>query len=322
MGVMGQKKLRDFYKVYQQISAIPGVPIYKIADITKISRNTVSKYLMEMYRDTILIGPQIRMLPSPNYREYIYLLNFKNPFHFYQHVRGFPHILYHAMTFGDWNTMVITDRPIDVSHLVGYEETVFQGVRYHSYTPRTQHISWPKGIAECSARISRFTPHVEKKNRSLAPVLEWGEDQWKTYYAFKDNTRKTATTTLNKIGVRYETYVKWIENLETHCSVLTGFYPQGYQTYLTYCFFICTDYEQAVREIFSHLPTTPFIMEVGKNLMVFISVTLSGIKRKLFCLIYDMKTQGIIEDVSHAALIFQATSEFMPQMNHLSIPHI
>jgi hypothetical protein len=54
-------------------------------------------------------------------------------------------------------------------------------------------------------------------------------------------------------------------------------------------------------------------MEVGDNLLVFISVVLSSIKRKLFCCIYDMKTQGIIKDISHATLIFQAKSELMPQ---------
>jgi hypothetical protein len=54
-------------------------------------------------------------------------------------------------------------------------------------------------------------------------------------------------------------------------------------------------------------------MEVGDNLLVSISVALSSIKRTLFCSIYDMKTQGIIKDISHATLIFQAKSDPMPQ---------
>ncbi|MGC1119612.1 MAG: hypothetical protein WBA22_00840 [Candidatus Methanofastidiosia archaeon] len=313
MGVMRQRKPSDFHKIYAQISTVPGMPIYEIANTTRMSRNTVSKYLLEMYRDTVLIGPQIRVLPAPNYKEYVYLMNFKNPFHFYQNVKGFPHIIYHAMTFGDWNSMVITDGLMDFSHLIGYEETVFQGVRYHSYTPRTDYISWFKGFEECLTCISTFTPHNESKNRTPAPVLDWGEDQWKIYHAFKDNTRKTATTTLKNIGVRYETYVKWAEDLDTHCSFHTGFYPEGYQAYLTYCFLFSTDYEQTVKEIFSHFPTTPFIMEVGNHMLVFMSVVLSGIKRNLFCSLYDMKAQGIIRDFNHATLIFQAKSEPIPQ---------
>jgi glutaredoxin-related protein len=34
------------------------------------------------------------------------------------------------------------------------------------------------------------------------------------YYAFKSNTRKTATTTLKQIHVRYESYVEWIKDSE------------------------------------------------------------------------------------------------------------
>jgi hypothetical protein len=305
---MNQRKLHCFHKIYEQITSSPGMPIYEIATNTGISRNTVSKYLQEMVEDSVLIGPQLRLLPSSTYRQYVYLMNFKNPYHLYHNLSGFPHVLYHAMTFGDWNVMVITDNLVDFSQLVGFEEILFQGVRYHSYTPETAYISWSEGFERCSHQIEKFTPHKEYRNRTLAPALTWGEDQWKIYYAFKDNTRKTATTTLKKIGVRYEEYVTWMKDLKTHCTYHTGFYPDGYYTYLTYCFLFSTDYEQTVKNLFSSFPTTPFIMEVGDNILVFTNVVLSELKRKLFCCIYDMKTLGIIKTFNHASLIFQAAS--------------
>ncbi|MGC1119672.1 MAG: hypothetical protein WBA22_01145 [Candidatus Methanofastidiosia archaeon] len=309
MGVMRQKKTHCFHKIYEQINAVPGVSIYEIANNTGISRNTVTKYLTEMYEDTILVGPQIRVLPAPDYKEYVYLMNFRDPYHFYRNLNGFPHVLYHCMTFGDWNAMVITDRLIDFSQLKGYEKTVFQGVRYRSYTPKTDYILWGKSFEKFFERIAKFSSRGEHKNRTLAPVLDWGKDQWKMYYAFKDTTRKTATTTLKKIGVRYEEYVKWMEDIDIHCTFLTGFYLGGYQTYSTYCFLFSTDYEQTVKDLFSCFPTTPFIMEVGNQLMVFVSVVLSGIKRRFFCCIFDMKTQGIIKTFNHAAVIFQTSQQ-------------
>ncbi|MGC1120250.1 MAG: winged helix-turn-helix domain-containing protein, partial [Candidatus Methanofastidiosia archaeon] len=300
-------KLHCFHKIYEQITSSPGMPIYEIAANTTLSRNTVSKYLQEMIEDCVLLGPQLRLLPSSTHKEYVYLMNFRNPYHLYHNLSGFPHVLYHAMTFGDWNAMVITDQLIDFSQLVGFENILFQGVRYHSYTPETVCIPWSEGFERCSHQIKRFTPHTEYKNRTLPPALTWGEDQWKMYYAFKDTTRKTATTTLKKIGVRYEEYVTWMEDLKTHCTYHTGFYPEGYYTYLTYCFLFSTDYEQTVKDLFSSFPTTPFIIEVGNNILVFTSVILSELKRKLFCCIYDMKTQGIIKTFNHASLIFQTS---------------
>ncbi|MBU6998850.1 MAG: hypothetical protein HXS42_14440 [Theionarchaea archaeon] len=232
-------------------------------------------------------------------------MNFKDPSHVFTCLSGFPHVLYRAMTFGDWNTMVITDRLIDFSQLVGFKTMIFQGVRYHSYTPETPCISWSESFERCSHQIERFTPHNELKNRQLTPALTWNEDEWKMYCAFKNNTRKPATTTLQKIGVRYETYVTWMEDLNLHCAYHTGFYPEGYSTYLTYCFLFSTDYEKTVKDLFSSFPTTPFIMEVGNNIMIFASVVRSEVKRRLFCSIYDMKTQGIVKTFNHASLISQ-----------------
>ncbi|MGC1121075.1 MAG: winged helix-turn-helix domain-containing protein [Candidatus Methanofastidiosia archaeon] len=298
------RKTRNFHRIFEQIFEVPGIPIYEIAQKADLSRNTVSKYLQEMYEDHVLVGPQLRLLPAANYKEYVYLMNFKNPFHLFEGLREFPHVLYHGMTFGDWNAIVITDRLLDFSQLVGFETIVYQGVRYRSYTPRVDYLLWEKTFNRCADCIRTFTRRMEHKDRTLAPSLDWGEDQWKMYQAFRFNTRKTATTTLKRIGVRYETYVAWMEDLATHCTVHTGFYPEGYETYVTYCFLFSTEYEQSVRTLFSFFPTTPVIIEVGNQLMVFITVTLSGINRKLFCSIYDMKTQDIIRGFKQAVAVF------------------
>jgi hypothetical protein len=310
---MNQRKLHCYHKIYEQITLSPGIPIYEIAANTDISRNTVSKYLGEMDEDMVLIGPQIRMLPAPDYKEYIHLMNFKNPYFVFRNLHGFPHILWYAVTYGDWNFMVTTDRQIDFSQFPEYEETVYQGIRYHSATPRTEYISWAKSFEKAFDEIKTFNPHTEQTNRQTAPVLQWGEDEWKMYHAFKGNTRKTATTTLKQVHVRYESYVEWIRDLDTHCSVHTGFYPEGYPTYLTYCFLFSTSYEQTVKKIFSFLPTTPFFMEAGNQFMVFTTVTLSGIVRKLFSLVFDMKTQGIIRDSDYATLLFQTENDVLPK---------
>ncbi|MGC1122736.1 MAG: winged helix-turn-helix domain-containing protein [Candidatus Methanofastidiosia archaeon] len=167
-----EKKQRNFHKIYEQITLSPGIPIYEIAEKTGLSRNTVSKYLGEMYEDMVLVGPQIRMLPAPNYKEYIHLMNFKNPYYVFRNLHGFPHILWYALTYGDWNLMVITDRLVDFSPLAEYEKTVYQGIRYHSATPKTDYTLRGNSFEKAFHEIERFNPHREGKNRELAPVLD------------------------------------------------------------------------------------------------------------------------------------------------------
>jgi hypothetical protein len=305
MGKISQMKRKmNYHKIFEQIFEDPKESIYGISQKANLSRNTVSKYLRRMYAQEILIGPQIRMKPAPNYKEYVYLMNFKNPFQVFEGLKEFPHVLYHTMTFGDWNTMVVTDQLLDLSQLVGFQDMVRQGVRGRSYTPKVMFTEWEKGFSNAYDQINRFIPSTEYKERAIAPRLDWGEDEWKLFHAFKFNMRKKVTPTLRKIKVRYETYTKWIEDLETHCTIHVGFYPEGYQAYMTYCFLFSSDHERAVRSLFSHFPTTPFIVEMGNQLMVFANLRSSDLNRKMFCLIYDTDLKRMIKGYNQAVAVF------------------
>jgi hypothetical protein len=48
-------KLKRYHKIYEQVYANPVVFITDIAQNTGISRNTVAKYIKEMYKDHIFL---------------------------------------------------------------------------------------------------------------------------------------------------------------------------------------------------------------------------------------------------------------------------
>ena len=296
---------KNYFEIFEHIFETPSISIYDMSQIASLSRNTISKYLREMYIEDILVGPQIRMRPAPNYREYIYLMNFRNPFQVFEGLKQFPHVLYHVMTFGDWNIMAVTDRPLDFSKLVDFENMVRQAVRGHSYTPKVEYTAWDESFKKAYEEVNRFTQvRKEYKDRRLAPRLDWQEDEWKLYYAFKFNMRQKVTPLLRRINVRYETYTKWTESLETHSTIHVGFYPEGYRNYITYCFLFSSDHEDSVKSLFSLFPTTPFVLEMGNQLMVFVNMISSEITRKLFCTIYDMKRKEMIKGFNQAVAVF------------------
>ncbi|MBU7029154.1 MAG: hypothetical protein HXS48_19620 [Theionarchaea archaeon] len=306
MGKISQKeRMKNYYRIFEQIYGDPVMSLYDIAANTELSRNTVSKYLREMYAKSIIRGPSLRMKPTQTYREYVYLLNFSDPWKAFRGLKGFPHVVYHGLTCGDWNTMVITDRLLDLSKLVGSEAVIHQGVRYYSYTPKVGYTLWDESFANVYEQLDRFTPvETEYKDRRLTS-LDWSEDEWKMFHAF-NFMRKKVTPVLQKIKVRYEAYIKWMKTLHNHCTLHTGFYPQGYKIYLDYCFLLFTDYEKSVKSLFSLFPTTPFIMEVDTQLLVFINVSSSDVQRKLFCLLYDMKRKQMIKRFRHAVALFNS----------------
>ncbi len=306
MGKISQsERKRNYFKIYEQIFEEPTMSIFDIARNAKLSRNTTSKYLGEMYSRHILVGPQIRLDPAPNYKEYLYLMDFRSPFQVFEGLKGFPHVLYHVMTFGEWNIMAATDRPLDFSKLVGFERFVRQGIRGRSYTPKVEETTWNESVDQWVDQVAKFAPtQTEYKDRRLSPPLDWGEDEWKLYHAFKFNIRRKVTPTLRKIKVRYDIYTKWAETLQDHSTIHVGFYPDGYRNYMTYCFLFSSGYEESVKSLFSSFPTTPFIMEMGNQLMVFTNMISSKITRGLFCTIYDMKRKEMIKGFKQAVAVF------------------
>jgi DNA-binding Lrp family transcriptional regulator len=300
------KKVRNYFKIFEEVYEDPTAHISDIAENTGLARNTVSKYLREMYKKTIITGPSLSMKSAPNYREYIYFLKFEDPLMVYNGLETFPHVLYHAVTSGDWNTMIVTDQPLDFSKLIGFQEMVHHDVKYVTDTPKPKYTTWEESFHERHRSIEQFEPSIEHKNRNLATFLPWGNNEWKLFHAFQKNMRKKVSPVLRKIKVRYGAYTKWQEDLGEHCSFHTGFYPQGYSKYMHYCFLFSSNHEKSLRPIFSSFPTTSVVTELEDHLLVSTYVISSDVIRALLCIIYDMKAKRIITEFSHAVVLFHS----------------
>jgi hypothetical protein len=83
-----KKRLAAYYAIYDQMYENPGIPLYEIAQHTKIPRSTVSRYLAEMYASSVLKGPIICVKPAHNYWNYAHFLTFENPLTVYRRIKG------------------------------------------------------------------------------------------------------------------------------------------------------------------------------------------------------------------------------------------
>ncbi len=220
-------------------------------------------------------------------------------------LKRFPNIVYQAVTMGDWNTFIITNKLLDFSKLKGYESMAYRGLKYCSYTPRVEYLTWNDTLEQVYDHIMEFSStRFEDKTRELAPLLHWDQDEWKLFHAFKNDFRKNITPVLQKTKVKYEAYSHWMKSLINNCTIHTGFYPQGYTAYMSHCFLLFSDYEYTVKTIFSLFPTTPFIIELDTSLLVLTQVDSPETTRALICLLYDMKTSQIIKNFSHANVLY------------------
>jgi hypothetical protein len=298
-------KLERCHRIYEQIYQDPLMPVYEIARNADLSRNTVSKYLQEMQDQTSLLGPYLRMKATPTYKEYVYLANFSDPKQKFTALSCFPPVLDVVHTFGGWTTLLITNQPLDITRMYGFQELVLSEYKYSTITPKTEFISWNAAFVKISKILEDPGPPSRLK-REVAPHLNWGEDQWKIYSIFNVNMRKIVTTSLQKILVRYETYVEWKEDLDTHCTVHTGFHPRSYNQYTGHWLLFSSSYEPLLVKVFSSLPVTPCIVETGHHLLVFVNTISSSALKRLTDLIVDMKSEGLVEDVKYGLVLQEA----------------
>ena len=304
--ISSKRIIQEYSRIAHQLCENPFISQWSMAQNLRMSRNTVSKYLREMYAQKVIIGPWMSVNPHKDYKEYVYLMKFTDPFLAYSGLKEFPHVLYNSLTSGDWNTTVITDRHLDFSQLKGFESMVYWGVKGVVFTPEITYSTWDQRLKKIYIQLDRFNPlNRESKNFMVDTPLKWGKKEWKLYYAFKDNVRRSVTPLLKRINVRYEIYSAWMDNLGKHCRIHTEFYPRGYNTLMSLCLLLDSDYNQAVKVVFSLFPTTPIVMEVDNQVLVFVKVSTSEFARDTVCAMYDMKAVEMIKGLKKAQIVFE-----------------
>jgi hypothetical protein len=265
-------RLRVYHSIYEQIYREGQIPIWKISQNTGLPRSTTSRYISEMYEQKILVGPYLSMRAAPDYKEYVYLANFRNPQKKFPGLSHFPSVIDCALTFGDWNTFVVASQPLDVPRMHGFQELILVEQKYSAITPRTEFTTWDAAFSKAYEAMDAGSPGNLK--REVAPALDWREEQWKMYDGFCPNLRKIAAPALKESGIRYELYRSWKEELETHCTIHTEFYPESYDQYNHHCFLVRSSCECQVLNVVSCLPATCRIVEMEKHLLIFINTVI------------------------------------------------
>jgi DNA-binding Lrp family transcriptional regulator len=303
MGKLTRKKrLENYFRIYGALHTDYTLPVYQLAKNTGLNRTTVSKYLKEMRKKDILVGPYLEVKSSKSYTEYMYFMNFQNPQNVFEYLKEFPRVVYHALAAGDWNTLVISVIPLNFSRLVGFKDMVYTGVKYGMDTPKIKFKEWSTCFDAVNNTLEKFSPGSPCKNRELGPELEWGTRGWKLFSAFWKNPRKKKFLVLQNLDIRYEEYSLWVDSVKEYCSVNIRFYPQGYDHYVHQWILLDSQYEDQVKKVFSLFPSTPVIFQVGDRLLVEVAV-ITEVVTNMVCSLLDMQTVGMVKSLQSAQIL-------------------
>jgi hypothetical protein len=250
----------------------------------------------------MITGPFLLLKPSKDHPRYLYLMNFSHPVKVFEGLERFPHVIDHSLTFGAWNTQVITDCLLDFSQLQGFEQMIFEGERGYISVSHVHSLEWGKAFQRIEEIIASFSPGIETYHQE--PVsIDWSPDEWKLFWAFRDNIREKKSPILKEIEVRHDVFSQWKKSLEKACDITMAFYPEGKQNYIEHRFLVKSAYRETLQSILDCMPVTCFLKGYGHSFMMHVYSNAPKMSVKLFSLLYGMKTKRIIREVRYSSVI-------------------
>jgi DNA-binding Lrp family transcriptional regulator len=296
-----EKKVSVFHKIYEQVHKDSFVTKCDTAKKIGVSRKTVGDYLRKMYRSSIIIGPVISLNPAKNYHQYAYFLQCENPFLTYINLGKDPNILFRSVEFGPWNLFIISDKKMDFSSLKGVKQNFFQGVKGTTHFSTVVSVDWDV----CLERMyNAVAPPGEKSTLyQKGPTIFWSQEGWKLYHVFRKNLRIPKCPVLEKYGIRYSYFLKWLHTLPEYTCVQPGFYPHEYDSYFSIDFLFESEYHTQLKDILGMLPSTGIFFTVGDHLLARLFYLTKKEKDELLKFILELREYKYYTNVFNAITV-------------------
>jgi hypothetical protein len=296
-----KEKLKRYHAIFNQIYSNPRVYVHEISRNLKFARNTVSGYLEYMYDSLILFGPELRLKYYSGLKQYVYLAKFNDPYAAFDELQRDPKITFCTLSLGDYNIIFMCGEEYDASHIKGFENVLFKGNRGDIITPEVPHVSWKSAFEKMIEQASAFEPDGTKQTRfEVHPPPDWDEEEWKLFSEYQFDFRKKVTPVLRKHLISSDKFYQWLKTLHEHTTVLTRFYPDGYENYTHFMFHLITDYVNPVISLLSNLPTSTICTHVDDGLIVWLAIKSDMTFTDLSAVIHRMKSSGMINDFQQA----------------------
>jgi hypothetical protein len=318
-----RKMLKGFHRIYEQIYENPLMNQESISKNTRIPRGTVSRYLQEMYDQSILIGPMLFLNPAEDYPVHAAFCEFDDAYTICERLEQFPRIVSSSWNCGKWNIMIVSDAPVDFTLLKGFRTCIYEGAKSLTHLSKVTSLDWSTSVKSIEAGIT--APEKKTTLYEAGPPLQWDKEDWALYRRFKQNTRVKVTPLLKECSLSYERYRKWIAKVYRHpspCVTQTAFYPHGLNTYFCYDFLFSSDYHRQLANILGMLPSTSIFFSVGDHLFARLLVLNTRESRDLFNLIIKLKEYDYFTDYCTALVVSVSKNHKNREESSLSESHM
>lgn len=265
-----KERRKQYRSIFELVNREPRIYIKTIASKLGIDSNTASKWMKEAYNEGHIYGPNLRRRSHANHKEYIYLLNCKDPRKLYLRLIEDARVTYHAVLIGFPNLWVISKEEIDFEHVM------VKGLRSDFHVSIPPNHSWDTAFKKMRKRVEEFSSKEYAAKKIIKThwdeVIEWDAQDEELFSIFKYNVRHKLSPIMKEHHIPAKKIYEFLERLPKSCSIMTYYFPEPISTLEPYFFIMETDYEDFIIELFSELPTSCFFFKVADRLVLYVFI--------------------------------------------------
>lgn len=264
-----EDRKRHYRMIYELFDKKPRIYVKKISEKLGIDPSTAAKLVDEVSSLGIVTGPQVRLRSYQNTAEYVYFINSNRPTKLFNEYVENMDISYHTKMIGFCNLWINSITEIDVKG-----DTVLQGRRSDYFYSCARNRTWEDSFQFMQKKVEEFDAESYRPKGLIKThfdeTIEWTETCEKLYREFKYDLRKKLGPIMKTHHIGAEKIYEWLGKIPNHCSIVTGYFPEGISAYESLLYMVETAYEDFVIEVFSELPATTVFFKVNDTLFLYV----------------------------------------------------
>jgi hypothetical protein len=265
----------DPYELFRLISETPRMRKKSISYRFKVNEKTGVNWWNEAIRRGIIRPPIFRRKSFLNFREYFYFLQVDDPHELYTKSKENKDLMFFSVQTGFSNFQIVSPAEINLK-----DNIVVSGERSDFYVTVPRNCSFETSISVIQDKLK----NIDTVKRVPSPliyrneVFKWDELDEKIYLELFNSFRKSYRTILKNTGVYSKRILHWLRNCNQFGQTIVMYFPQGIGAYQPTIFFVKTDNDSLLIDLFSCFPVSTVFFRIGEYLVfkVYLPFVLNG----------------------------------------------
>lgn len=237
-----------------------------MARILKVNEKTAVLWWNQAVEKRIIFPPFLRKRAFENFKEYFQFYIVQDPHLLYKTLQEDENVMYLCVLTGVSNVQVVSKEPILLNG-----KSVLTGVRSDYLVSHPV----PLPFKSCVPLIERKLHNLDSFQHSPSPLVyhtgeyqPWDDVDERIYTELCNDMRRPFLQVFKNVKTYSDKIQSWFKRRDEFGQTMMTFFPEGESSYLPSLFFVKTDYDSLIIDIFSTFPVTNVFYRIGDVLVM------------------------------------------------------